>query len=148
MAKLSLTPREYIQKSFSPCVAVMGSSFVDEVCQKNNLSFIELLDPFSTLDKEGNEVTSIHFVCLETEKICYSSLFLNLLVSFRDPSGSIIMLRDLQIILSDVNQKPPEAAIARRLLNESVICDFDNIETTTIKSGELGGFILINFHIY
>jgi hypothetical protein len=40
-------------------------------------------------------------------------------------------------VLSDVNQKPPEPAVARRLLNDSVTCDFDKVETISVKSGKV-----------
>ena len=133
MAKLSSTAREFIQKSFSPCVAVLSSPLVDELCQKNNLSFIELLEPFSTLDKEGNASWIIISCSVEISNYFF---FLRPAVSFRDPSGSTIVVRNLRVVLSDVNQKPLEPAVARRLLNESVICDFDDVETTTVRSGE------------
>lgn len=56
MAKSTLTPTEFIQNSFSPFIAVLSSPLVDEICQQNNLSFIELLEPFCTSSKEGKDV--------------------------------------------------------------------------------------------
>lgn len=53
MAKSTLNPREFVQRSFSPFVAVLSSPLVDEVCLKNNLTFIELLEPFSIINKES-----------------------------------------------------------------------------------------------
>lgn len=53
MAKSTLNSVEFIQKTFSPFVAVLSSPLVDKICQKNNLSFIELLEPFCKINKDG-----------------------------------------------------------------------------------------------
>lgn len=54
MARAGKTAQEFIQSSFSPIVAVLCSPKVENIVSKNNLSFPELLQPFSTLDWEGN----------------------------------------------------------------------------------------------
>lgn len=56
MAKSSLNARDFIQQSFSPFVAVLSNPAVEEICQKNHLSFIELLEPFCTVTKDGKEL--------------------------------------------------------------------------------------------
>jgi hypothetical protein len=53
MAQCKLTPHEFIQNAFSPMVAVMCSQLVDQTCQKNNLSFVEMIQPFCKLNTEG-----------------------------------------------------------------------------------------------
>lgn len=53
MANCKFSPREFIQRSFSPMIAVFCSDAVNKICQKNNLSLTQLLQPFCTLDKEG-----------------------------------------------------------------------------------------------
>lgn len=53
MTKSSKTSQEFIQTAFSPIIAVLCSQKVDNVVSKNNLSFTELLQPFTTLDWEG-----------------------------------------------------------------------------------------------
>jgi len=53
MAQCKLTPHEFIQNAFSPMVAVMCSQLVDQACKKNNLSFVEMLQPFCKLNTEG-----------------------------------------------------------------------------------------------
>lgn len=53
MLKQGKTPQEFIQISFSPQVAVLSSSKVDSIVSRNNLSFVELLQPFTLLDWEG-----------------------------------------------------------------------------------------------
>lgn len=53
MAQCKLTPREFIGNTFSPQIAVVCSTAADAACQKNNLSFVELLQPFCKLNTEG-----------------------------------------------------------------------------------------------
>ena len=47
--------REIIQNIFSPLIGVLTSPYADEVCHRNNLSFVELLQPFAKLQSDGNE---------------------------------------------------------------------------------------------
>jgi len=58
MAQCKLTPREFIGNAFSPQIAVVCSVAADAVCQKNNLSFVELLQPFCKLNTEGEPRTA------------------------------------------------------------------------------------------
>lgn len=53
MAQCKLTPREFIGNAFSPQIGAVCSPAAEAVCQKNNLSFIELLQPFCNLNAEG-----------------------------------------------------------------------------------------------
>lgn len=53
MARAGKTAQEFIQSSFSPIVAVLCSQKVENVVAKNNLSFTELLQPFTCMDWEG-----------------------------------------------------------------------------------------------
>jgi hypothetical protein len=53
MSHLKISYQEFIQNSFSPMVAVMCSPLVEDACKKNNLSFIELVQPFCKLKTEG-----------------------------------------------------------------------------------------------
>ncbi|XP_076164861.1 trafficking protein particle complex subunit 8 homolog l(3)76BDm isoform X3 [Ptiloglossa arizonensis] len=58
MAQCKLTPREFINNAFSPQIAAVCSTAADAACQKNNLSFVELLQPFCHFkDPQGNTVT-------------------------------------------------------------------------------------------
>ena len=41
--------REIIQNIFSPLVGVLSSPLASELCHRNNLSFVELLQPFARL---------------------------------------------------------------------------------------------------
>ena len=53
MAQCSQSASEFIQGAFCPMVAVMCSEDAERVCQKNNLSFVELVRPFCQLTSEG-----------------------------------------------------------------------------------------------
>lgn len=58
MAQCKLTPREFIGNAFSPQIAVVCSTAADVACQRNNLSFVELLQPFCKLNTEGTYLTT------------------------------------------------------------------------------------------
>lgn len=49
----NLSPKETIQNVFSPMIGVICSSQAEEACFKNNLSFVELLQPFTKLNTDG-----------------------------------------------------------------------------------------------
>ena len=53
MAQCSQTAAEFIQSAFCPSVAVLCSDDAERICQKNNLSFVELMRPFCQLTTEG-----------------------------------------------------------------------------------------------
>ncbi|XP_024936039.1 trafficking protein particle complex subunit 8 [Cephus cinctus] len=107
MAQCKLTPREFISNAFSPQVAAVCSASAEATCQKNNLSFIELLQPFCKLNTEGH---------------------------IKDPQGVSVVVRNLRISVQDVNVRPPQPTLARKMLNESVssvLCD----RTTVVRIG-------------
>ena len=54
MAQCKLTAQDFIQSTFSPQVAVLCSSDAELLCQKNNLSFVQLVQPFCRLTTEGD----------------------------------------------------------------------------------------------
>lgn len=49
----NLTQKEIIQNVFSPLIGVICSPQAEEICFKNNLTFVELLQPFSKLTNDG-----------------------------------------------------------------------------------------------
>ncbi|KAH1023667.1 hypothetical protein HUJ04_012829 [Dendroctonus ponderosae] len=55
MAQCKLSPQEFIKDAFTPQVAAMCTPGVQRCCDKNNLDFIEILEPFSTLTNDGLE---------------------------------------------------------------------------------------------
>ena len=53
MAECKLTAEEFVKNTFAPTIAVLCSSDAERLCQKNNLSFVELIQPFCRLTTEG-----------------------------------------------------------------------------------------------
>ena len=53
MASCKLSPKEFIKNCFAPQVAVLCSEDAETVCLKNNLRFVELIQPFSKQNVEG-----------------------------------------------------------------------------------------------
>lgn len=53
MAQCKQSPHEFIRNAFTPQIAVMCTPIAEKCCQKNNLDFIELLQPFSRLNSDG-----------------------------------------------------------------------------------------------
>ncbi|XP_063239297.1 trafficking protein particle complex subunit 8 [Bacillus rossius redtenbacheri] len=107
MAQCKLTAHEFIQNTFSPMVAVMCSPMVNQICQKNNLSFIEMVQPFCKIHTEAY---------------------------IRDPSGTPVQVKNLRISMQDVNARPPEPLLARKFLNESVSHSYSE-KTTSFQIG-------------
>lgn len=66
MALCKQTAHEFIQNTFSPAVAVLCSPDAEVLCQKNNLTFVELVQPFCRLTTEG---TVYMFSCIMKEFI-------------------------------------------------------------------------------
>ncbi|CAH0695186.1 unnamed protein product [Spodoptera exigua] len=97
MARLGKTAQEFIQDSFSPIIAVLCSPKVENVVSKNNLSFTEMLQPFSTMDWEGQ---------------------------FKDTSGNTCSIKNWKLIIRDVNWKPLQPTEARRQLNNAVLHNY------------------------
>ncbi|XP_071443920.1 trafficking protein particle complex subunit 8 isoform X2 [Hetaerina americana] len=109
------SPQEFIQKTFSPMVAVISSSSAENICQKNNLSFIDLLRPYCKLSSE---------------------------VQMRDPSGAVIPIRGLRLTLRSVDHVPPPPAVGRRMLDDAVSSTPPNLPSTLQDVMETTGTIL------
>ncbi|XP_005180658.1 trafficking protein particle complex subunit 8 [Musca domestica] len=85
--------RDIVQNIFSPLIGVLCSPHADEVCHRNNLSFAELLQPFAKLQNDAH---------------------------FRDVTGTSVSIRGLRLNFCDVDWRPPQTVLARKMLNESV----------------------------
>lgn len=85
--------RELIQNIFCPLVGAISSNAADEVCQKNNLSFVELLQPFSKISNDS---------------------------MFRDSLGAAVSLKGIRLNICDVDWRPPQTILARKMLNDAV----------------------------
>ena len=88
MAQCTENAFEFIQSAFCPMVAVMCSEDVEKVCQKNNLSFVEMVRPFCHLTSEGNfiEITAswgpirLLFDCFVSNLLVRKNKMLNVLL--------------------------------------------------------------------
>ena len=49
----NLSAKETIQHIFSPLVGAIVANQAEELCLKNNLTFVELLQPFLKLSADG-----------------------------------------------------------------------------------------------
>ncbi|XP_038077879.1 trafficking protein particle complex subunit 8-like [Patiria miniata] len=93
MAQCTQSAQEFVQNSFGPTVAVLCSHDAEVLAQKNNLSMVEMIRPFSRLTNEAH---------------------------IRDPSGQLHPVRNLRLILKEMNQQPVSISLMRRMLEESV----------------------------
>ncbi|XP_035788395.1 trafficking protein particle complex subunit 8-like [Anopheles albimanus] len=85
--------KEIIQNIFSPMVGAIVSQQAEDLCQKNNLTFVELLQPFLRLSSDAH---------------------------FRDVAGTSVSIKGLRINVIDVNWRPPQAILAKKMLSEAV----------------------------
>ncbi|KAH8242084.1 hypothetical protein KR026_000812 [Drosophila bipectinata] len=103
--------RDIIRNIFSPLIGVLSSPQADEICHRNNLSFVELLQPFAKLPNDAH---------------------------FRDVSGTSVSVRGLRLNFCDVDWRPPQTVLARKMLNESVTnANNDKTRITTIADIDL-----------
>ncbi|KAK8399491.1 hypothetical protein O3P69_003521 [Scylla paramamosain] len=93
MAQCKLSPHEYIQNAFSPQVAILCSEDADNLCLKNNLRFVELIQPFCRLNSE---------------------------IRIADPAGNTVPIRNLRVVFEDMNRRPPQPTLGKKLLSEVV----------------------------
>ncbi|XP_048756768.2 trafficking protein particle complex subunit 8-like isoform X4 [Ostrea edulis] len=93
MAQCKQTAHEFIQNTFSPAVAVLCSPDAELLCHKNNLSFVELVQPFCRLTTE---------------------------VHIRDPNNVPHTIKNLKITMRDMNMQLPQAVTARKMMNDVV----------------------------
>lgn len=110
------TSRETIQNIFSPLVGVITSLHADELCHRNHVTFVELLQPFARLQNEGKEnclnlIRMMLFLIQKKKKI---------LAQIRDVMGTSVSIRGLRLNFCDVDWRPPQTVLARKMLNESV----------------------------
>ena len=68
MAQCKQSAQEFIKSTFSPQVAVLCSNDAELLCQKNNLSFVQLVQPFCRLTTEGRTV--VHLAISGLMKFC------------------------------------------------------------------------------
>ncbi|XP_018016859.1 trafficking protein particle complex subunit 8 isoform X2 [Hyalella azteca] len=85
--------KEYIQWVFSPHIGVFCDEDSESSCLRNNLKFVDLIQPFCQLPDE---------------------------VGISDPNRTLITLQNLRLVLQDINVKPPAPAVAKKILSHVV----------------------------
>ncbi|KAF7286967.1 hypothetical protein GWI33_002813 [Rhynchophorus ferrugineus] len=93
MSQCKQSPQEFIKDVFTPQIAVMCTPAAEKCCEKNNLDFTELLQPFSKLTND---------------------------TTYKDPSGATTLIKNLKLSFIDFNLRPPQTVLAKKLLNSSV----------------------------
>ncbi|CAH8591436.1 unnamed protein product [Schistosoma curassoni] len=100
MTKCSISGEKFINFVFSPCIGLLVSPDVNELCLRDNLTFEELLRPFSQLSKD---------------------------VTFRDNNNVIHSVKNLQLKFFDVNSCVSPKHITQSWVRYFVnICSTDN----------------------
>ncbi|OQR70972.1 trafficking protein particle complex subunit 8-like, partial [Tropilaelaps mercedesae] len=102
----------FIEKVFSPFVAVSASDDADELCGKNGLTFNELIQPFTD----------------------------NIEVSLKDPSGTALPPVKIKLNFRDLTTPYPQGSLAKKQLSEAVLRNQADIDgpgprKTLIKQG-------------
>ncbi|XP_045191789.2 trafficking protein particle complex subunit 8-like isoform X2 [Mercenaria mercenaria] len=111
MAQHKQTAHEFIQSTFSPQIAVLCSNDAELLCQKNNLSFVQLVQPFCRLKTEAH---------------------------IKDPNNVQHNVQHLRIGMVDMNCQIPPAAAAKKLMNDAV-----NSEQQQLVEGSRGNVITV-----
>lgn len=93
MAQCKQNAQEFVQDTFNPHVAVLCSRDAEVLCQKNNLTFVELVKPFCRLASE---------------------------VHIRDPNNVPHTIRHLKITMRDMSSTLPQQSVAKKILNDVV----------------------------
>lgn len=93
MAQCKQNAQEFVQNTFNPHVAVLCSADAEVLCQKNNLTFVELVQPFCRLTSE---------------------------VHIRDPNNVPHTIKHLKITMRDMSYMLPSQNVARKILNDIV----------------------------
>ncbi|XP_071092381.1 trafficking protein particle complex subunit 8-like isoform X2 [Haliotis cracherodii] len=93
MAQCKQSAPEFIQNTFSPHVAVLCSKDAEVLCQKNNLTFAQLVQPFCRLGTE---------------------------VHIKDPNNVSHSIHNLRISTCDMSATPPQQATTKKMLGDAV----------------------------
>lgn len=100
--------QSFVQRTFPPLIGSLTSPSVEQICQKNNVSFAELLRPFCNVYVDHQ---------------------------LKDPSGNDLPIKHLKVGVQDVKELPPSPAVARMLLNEAVARAWCDV-TKEVRTGD------------
>ncbi|KAF4524659.1 hypothetical protein B566_EDAN012241, partial [Ephemera danica] len=100
---------ELVQSAFPPLVAALVSPQAEAACRKNNLNFVEMLQPFCNLPSDAH---------------------------IRDPSGALLPIRPgLRLTLQYASWEPPAPPVARKWLNEAASLPANLTANITVDIG-------------
>lgn len=92
----------FIRHSINPVIAVLASYEAEMVCQKNSLSFCELLAPFNKLSSDGTKNMKTVFNIL-ISKLSNSQIFFS--AAFKDPSNQSHLVKSLSLDFRDLRRE-------------------------------------------
>ncbi|KAI8746612.1 trafficking protein particle complex subunit 8 [Biomphalaria glabrata] len=93
MSQCKESASEFIQNTFSPHIAVLCSADAQLLCQKNNLTFVQLIQPFCRLSSE---------------------------VHIRDANNGTHSIHNLRISACDMAAQPLQQNVIKKQLNDAV----------------------------
>ncbi|GBM42531.1 Trafficking protein particle complex subunit 8 [Araneus ventricosus] len=93
MATCKQTAYELIQDVFSPCIAVLCSSDVEQICAKNNLTFVQMVQPFCRLNTE---------------------------VTIRDPNNVPCTIKNFKFNMKHLHSQPPSPTAGKKMMHDAV----------------------------
>lgn len=105
-----MTLESFMRRTFPPLIGSMTSPEAEKVCQKNNLTFVQLVQPFSHV--------SLDYM-------------------LKDPSGNDFNIKYLQVGFKDVNERLPSGHDVQILCNEAVAnswCDVTRQVSSSIST--------------
>ncbi|XP_005105619.1 trafficking protein particle complex subunit 8 [Aplysia californica] len=93
MSQCKQSASEFIQNTFSPHIAVLCSNDAQLLCEKNNLSFVQLIQPFCRLSSE---------------------------VHIRDANNVTHSIHNLRISACDMGTQLPQQGVIKKQLSDAV----------------------------
>eukprot|EP00795_Rhopilema_esculentum_P001366 gene1366-15771_t len=121
MTKCAQSPHDFFRDVFTPSVAVLTSEDVEIVCQKNELSFVDMIRPFCHLSNE---------------------------VHIRDPVNPnvVIPIRNFKLKVQNLNVPSPPSQLVSKVLSEVVAKSVTSVDLKTTHSLETlqNGMIVVS----
>ncbi|XP_059476343.1 trafficking protein particle complex subunit 8 [Neocloeon triangulifer] len=109
MAASKQNVSELIQSAFPPMIAALVTPLAEDACRKNNLNFVEMLQPFCSLPNDAH---------------------------IRDPSGLVLSIRPgLRVSLQYATWEPPAPPQARKWLNEAASLPANPSDSLAVEVG-------------
>lgn len=103
MSQSKQTAEEFIQSTFSPHVAVLCSPDAELLCQKNNLTFHQLIQPFCRLSSEGEIIDQYQIMNITHTRSMLLFRYINL---FKRKLHQFVKLLMLYCFVNNVTGHP------------------------------------------